>query len=1409
MLDEFLDPITLDLLEDPVLTPCCGNSISRLVLQQVLEYNPHCPLCKSYLDDLDCMILPKNRALSNMIEEYKKQNSNWSEQIIVKKIDKKNIETSINWQAKIIPLINNTPVYSTLIGQLHINSGNNNFKTLLIPVIDISGSMSGNPTIQAKFSLQQILDLSYNNSNIITNIVTYSNIANKINIDTKQPIHYYKNIIENIRACGGTSFNASFNKILEIINQYSNNIDISSIVVIFLTDGEDTNTRKNERNQLSNKLKDEIDKIWNKQWVIHTIGFGDSHDYEFLNNLRQIGKIEGAYRFADPNEDTDSLSSKISSLVNVIASSSFVPIKIISSDNSIPIISGENCKYWVNLTGLSLDNEYNYQISINNDSELTIPVEFVREVPGNINTIWSEWYSYLIDQIASELIKINSDTYSELEKELHSELLLARSRSIISKLESDTSNYTRLTQLISNINRLQKGEKINEQKLNDLKFEGKFATVKSSIPYSKSIPTQNIGYNISSQIYNKTNWIRIERNLMKRLDDTFIDDISSNYKTKLWIDKNISNLENRLDSNKSNILEVLSSIGRVELVKYISNKVSFDLTHTNKYGYNALDLALIYGYWKTATYLIEIGMKPNYDIVKILKSNLLYSHFNTAELIIKNNLITIDKSLIDESPNQIIASWLSEKSQLNIPVEIAISKCMYQLVKEKINQINGILSWKPYLELLSKPTDDSIKIIELLLEKNKLDPNEEIKITVVNTDNQQEEEIVFPMFIACEKGNYQLFKTISNYWNPIHINKQNLKGTTCLWIASCNKHIDIVYELLTMGADPNICNFKGDSPLIPCCQKGSLNIVEILLEAGADIDVYNKNRDNPILICCRTGQAKILEFLFNKSGEINTKRYLETWAEIDGFVPLLAATELDKTECIITCLRYGADIETRTLDDNKIIQGATALHLACFYGRLASVKILLENGADINSQTRVHGLTPLHIAIKQGHIDIVRLLLNYKNGKNSLEILDNEGRKPEYYANIMGNDKIKEEFFTNKLVSTFERILVANPDVQELCANIIKNYSSSIGCYELSDIMNITFDKGSCLLSEAFIHGNKYIVDTLLKMGCNIDKPDEYGITPAFWANYFGYDIDIKPETYIMIDRIKKLALKNFQNKLLLSPVRLNEIISIEYDNNISLINKMTYGYNQNIEQNTLTILNNSIGREYPLLGFLDKLKTNRIIPEGKNKAETIILDAKINLIKIMASNDTILQPVHALALYLYSSNYSIFENVNISLINWKETIWSPLIYTLYQAIYMLPGYVGEVYRAVNCDFNPNILSIGSILQWNNFSICSTEWKYASELINKKCGIIFIIKSKNGKHISKYSRYPVDNEVIFMPGTTFIVKNYFIASTICLGQENIRMSSFIAKEKDITKAINKECSICVEIEEIEKNLMIQ
>ena len=209
---DLICPLTLDWLEDPITLPCCGRSISRVPFVIWQNNSNLCPLCKQALGTFNGRSVPKSVNLAYLVEQAIASNQPKPE---IKKT------SPAKWTAKIHRLCNNNSINQTVIGRLDFSTSDNkyNFKTLLIPVIDRSGSMSGAPTVQVKYSLNRIVDLLYDNPQLIANLVTYDDQYNIIELNNAVPKEHNRDIIAKIPPGGGTSFDSAFTGIIKVIEK--------------------------------------------------------------------------------------------------------------------------------------------------------------------------------------------------------------------------------------------------------------------------------------------------------------------------------------------------------------------------------------------------------------------------------------------------------------------------------------------------------------------------------------------------------------------------------------------------------------------------------------------------------------------------------------------------------------------------------------------------------------------------------------------------------------------------------------------------------------------------------------------------------------------------------------------------------------------------------------------------------------------------------------------------------------------------------------------------------------------------------------------------------------------------------------------------------------------------------------
>ncbi|XVF76359.1 hypothetical protein PTKIN_Ptkin13bG0260300 [Pterospermum kingtungense] len=130
---------------------------------------------------------------------------------------------------------------------------------------------------------------------------------------------------------------------------------------------------------------------------------------------------------------------------------------------------------------------------------------------------------------------------------------------------------------------------------------------------------------------------------------------------------------------------------------------------------------------------------------------------------------------------------------------------------------------------------------------------------------------------------------------------------------------------------------------------------------------------------------------------------LEMDLEVEADIPphlrdLAAAVQLGD----LNALRLALDNLNGSINE-PVEDGDTALHLACLYGYLPCVQLLLERGANLEAKDE-DGAVPLHDACAGGFTEIVQLLLDRANAtdtgclKRMLDSVDSEGDTPLHHA---------------------------------------------------------------------------------------------------------------------------------------------------------------------------------------------------------------------------------------------------------------------------------------------------------------------------------------------------------------------------------------------------------------------------
>ena len=1440
--------ITKKLIDDPIIVPCCNLSYSRDALKMHLGETGTCHNCGNDLSSFDVENAPTDIVIEQLVETFKNELSATNGGTT-------NTSESQKWNATVTPIYNEKGKRLD-IGQLKLTLTNSKFvakPSLFIAVVDRSGSMSGSPWKQVETALLHIMGLTRSNNMVKTVIVAYDSYGEIM--DTTGTHDEVNDKIRKMFTGGGTNFRAAFDKVKEVLAKYNFSDEqcgensISNVTVAFLTDGQ-----SGEKHELLVKMFNDILKdSWpNGPLSVHSIGFGGGCDKDLLEGLRKTGSVEGTFRYAEPTDDADTLCHKLTSLFDVASKSSVVSVNLKSDtfkfktgDNfenevtiQFPIEQTHSGEYshWVSIPTEVDDENIFGEVVVNShiDDNKVVPITSGNDT-NNTKRVFGRWVSHLIDGLASELLDlskkrptvntaVNSTNHIKVDAgvsgsltpycsnnvfALHCALLKQKIEAIGLAAAGDQDVKDRLSFLDEQLTQLRSGAQINIGKLSDFRFGSQFGSQPKST--TASVRQQLPSNVVTSSISNASAWNERTMFYSRNNKDKKRNDLQCSIMTNEWnkiSDQTEALLANCslsdiifLDVDGNNALHLAAYCGQSFTIKRIldlfyangktkdsQNEVSIDLPNND--GETAVTIAIKKrGFHKSLGHLLDCGGTVPEGRRKGLERFAIDNGYPITAQTLSNlseNSFTVDESMTPEyvmfSYNRLKNNGQLDAIDVNSYFRVCLSKTMVDMVKLLISKHGAIPTFEYLLEycIPKKPdhpdTPTYIELAKMFLEHN---------ADFVNMCDSNEET---PLFKAAERGSLPHVKLFIE--NGAEVDKPNNLGNSPLWIASAKKYPCIMTELLDCGADVNKTNLKGNPPIYSICQRGTKKFAELLLSRGANLEHINENGDTLVLLCCRNGQHEILEIFLNYVDP----EFVDRKAHIDGFNAIFASVEADKPECIKVLKDYGVNCEQKTDEDNAILAGATPLHLAAYYGRTASAKMLLtECKVDVNSLD-MNGQTPLHIAVIQGHIDIITL---FRNFKADVTVKDKSGNTPVSYSrnrqeirDVLVNPgldimmKLSKGFFTK--------------DEEKEAIEVISKYCGVVGCLDPADSLDVIADDGSTPLLQAVIHGLYPLVKLFLDMGCNPTIKNSHGVDSNVWGKW----------------------VKNPRINGLFSQLNNSDVV----DNITTCLKRLadcakTPLYGQVLFLNTKPsnprTLVSTIGTR--MEGIVYSLQTNQpyavSVPENEisDIESQLLWNAKIFTTNLIAAGKSMLSPIQIMSICTFTNNplYAIqFNNAilqnqidqsdlkkciegqkpveNTKVIKLptttKERVW-----TLYKTLDMLDSYVGEAFFGVN-QLDRHQFTVGSHISFPGFLSCSTLWRVATEHVSdfatkKKQGNIFIVKSKTGKYVGQYSEFSYDSEILFKPFTKFVVTNLYHGDVICLGQANIREHTFRIKDE--------------------------
>jgi ankyrin repeat protein len=129
-----------------------------------------------------------------------------------------------------------------------------------------------------------------------------------------------------------------------------------------------------------------------------------------------------------------------------------------------------------------------------------------------------------------------------------------------------------------------------------------------------------------------------------------------------------------------------------------------------------------------------------------------------------------------------------------------------------------------------------------------------------------------PLHAAAYAGNFEVVRILIEY-GAADINARDSGGSTPLLLASEGHNFkdgSVLRSLLEHGADTNVQNHFGRTPLHRASFRGALEVVRLLLEHGADAEAKNHIDKTALQIAADEGHDEVVELLREHGASRNT-----------------------------------------------------------------------------------------------------------------------------------------------------------------------------------------------------------------------------------------------------------------------------------------------------------------------------------------------------------------------------------------------------------------------------------------------------------------------------------------------------------------------------------------------------------
>lgn len=285
-----------------------------------------------------------------------------------------------------------------------------------------------------------------------------------------------------------------------------------------------------------------------------------------------------------------------------------------------------------------------------------------------------------------------------------------------------------------------------------------------------------------------------------------------------------------------------------------------------------------------------------------------------------------------------------------------------------------------------------------------------------------------PLMTACYKGNYPTVQVLLDFKPHLHEASGEVASTALHYCAQSNSH-QCVHALLCAGANPNIVDSLGRTPLHISASQGAVQSCESMVHAQyqgesrispAQLNQPDAAQHTAIAYAAMNGHLAVCKLLTTAGAGLNECVSMTATIIVSGnpfssggtwgtYTPLMLASSRGHADVVEHLIEHGADM---TLTD---FNGCTCLMAASKQGHVDVCRLLTGAGADLNAKG-ASDRTALWYAANAGSVEVVLHLIG--EGANVAQA-DSNGVAPLTAASMQGHIHVAKALVNAEAIRMF------------------------------------------------------------------------------------------------------------------------------------------------------------------------------------------------------------------------------------------------------------------------------------------------------------------------------------------------------------------------------------------------------